>query len=139
MVVTENKENVKLTEGRMKHQFLRSASMWSLGISTGQDERSILEAYVELIYNAKEFIYIENQFFISVENTIGKALVERISRAYESKQRFKVVVVLPALPGFDGEIDNEVSAVMRVQVHHIYNTIFRGGNSIMEQLDFIEK
>lgn len=56
--------------------------MWSLGISTGQDERSILEAYVQLIFNAKEFIYIENQFFISVENTIGKALVERISRAY---------------------------------------------------------
>jgi hypothetical protein len=27
---------------------------------------------------------------------------------------------------------------MRVQVHHIYNTICRGGRSIMEQLSFIK-
>jgi hypothetical protein len=48
------------------------------------------------------------------------------------------LVVLPALPGFDGEIYNEISAVLRVQVHYIYSTIFRGGKSMMEQLNFIE-
>lgn len=37
LIVTENKENVKVNEGHMKHQFLRSASMWSLGLGSGQD------------------------------------------------------------------------------------------------------
>ena len=45
--------------------------------------------------------------------------------------------MIPSLPGFDGEIHNEVAAVMRVQVFHIYNTICRGGKSIYEQLSFI--
>jgi phosphatidylserine/phosphatidylglycerophosphate/cardiolipin synthase-like enzyme len=40
--------------------------MWGLGLEEGQEEKSILKAYVELIYNAREYIYIENQFFISV-------------------------------------------------------------------------
>ena len=47
-------------------------------------------------------------------------------------------MVIPSLPGFDGEIDKEESAVMRIQVHHIYETICRGGRSILECLDYIE-
>ena len=58
--------------------------MWGLGLEADQEEISILWAYVELIYNSQEFIYIENQFFISVENTISRAIIERINRAYET-------------------------------------------------------
>ena len=76
--------------------------MWGLGLEEGEEEKSILKAYVELIFHSKEYIYIENQFFICVENTIAKALIERISRAHEMKERFRVVVVIPSLPGFDG-------------------------------------
>lgn len=32
LVVTEIKEDPKLEKGNQKHQFLRSASMWSLGL-----------------------------------------------------------------------------------------------------------
>jgi phospholipase D1/2 len=45
-------------------------------------------AYIETIENAKHFIYIENQFFISgvagnsVKNEIANALISRIKRAH---------------------------------------------------------
>lgn len=42
--------------------------MWSLGVEEGHHEKSIYEAYKDLIKNAKEFIYIENQFFICKQN-----------------------------------------------------------------------
>lgn len=44
-------------------QVLRSASEWSAGLRA--TERSILNGYYELISNAKHYIYIENQFFVS--------------------------------------------------------------------------
>lgn len=46
-------------------QLLRSASEWSIGLESGVTERSIQNAYLSMIKNAKKFIYIENQFFIS--------------------------------------------------------------------------
>ena len=48
----------------MKCQILRSASNWSVGLDK-TDEHSILNAYYNLIDNAKHYILIENQYFIS--------------------------------------------------------------------------
>ncbi len=48
----------------MKCQILRSASNWSVGLDKSH-EHSILNAYYNLIDNAKHYILIENQFFIS--------------------------------------------------------------------------
>lgn len=51
-------------------------------------EHSIEDAYVELIKNAKYYIYIENQFFISMKpggmvyNRVADTLYERILKAY---------------------------------------------------------
>ncbi|CAF1290518.1 unnamed protein product [Didymodactylos carnosus] len=65
---------------------VRSAGTWSAGIKT--TEHSIQNAYVQMIEEAKHFIYIENQFFISiighkqVHNRIGHALYRRILRAH---------------------------------------------------------
>lgn len=39
--------------GKQKHQILRSASMWSLGLDYNQTERSIGNAYIKLIEEAK--------------------------------------------------------------------------------------
>lgn len=71
-------------EGMQRHQILRSASTWGMGIAEGQEEKSIYKAYIELIDQAKEFIYIENQFFMSVENKVCQALVDRIDKAYKN-------------------------------------------------------
>lgn len=117
-------------------QVVRSVSDWSHGVLT---EHSIQDAYIELIQCAEHFIYIENQFFISatksgeqIKNMIAKALVERIVRAAKSGKKFKVIVVLPELPGFSGDVKSESSlkTIMAAQ----YRTINRGGSSIYEQI-----
>lgn len=81
-------------------------------------ECSIYNAYLDLIRNSKYYIYIENQFFISDENKICYELIERINKAYREKQKFKVMIMMPLLPGFEGDITNETSSsVMRVQLY----------------------
>ncbi|KAL6298141.1 phospholipase D/nuclease [Sparassis latifolia] len=122
--------------GTCRVQVVRSVSDWSNGILT---ERSIQNAYIQLIGEAEHFIYIENQFFISntkdegpVKNLIAKALVERILRAAHEGAKFKVVVVIPEVPGFAGPVkdDNSVKTIMAAQ----YRTINRGGSSIYEEI-----
>ena len=46
----------------IKTQVLRSLADWSAGVAT---EKSIQNAYRDLIANAKNYVYFENQFFIS--------------------------------------------------------------------------
>lgn len=87
-----------------RHQVLRSASLWGLGVQPV--ECSIYNAYIHLITNAKRSVYIENQFFMSSENEVANALVHRINQAHHEKEKFRALVVLPLLPGFEGEVDN---------------------------------
>jgi phosphatidylserine/phosphatidylglycerophosphate/cardiolipin synthase-like enzyme len=98
-------------------QITRSLSAWSCGITT---ENSILYAYSHYITNAKHFIFIENQFFVTAttfnsraKNRIGEALFERINKAHTSGQRFRVIVLMPLLPGFAGEIDAAAGSTLR--------------------------
>ena len=72
-------------------QMVRSAGAWSIGCSPTSTEPSIQVAYIELISNAKHYIYIENQFFISsyanpsvVKNEIVHAMALRILKAYQN-------------------------------------------------------
>ena len=65
--------------------------------------------------------------------------MNRIKRAAENQERFKVIVFLPLLPGFEGEVDDASSTVMKIQLHFEYFTISRGGNSILEQLKRVVK
>jgi phospholipase D1/2 len=119
-------------------QLVRSASLWSMGRKPIED--SIHTAYQKLIIEAKRFIYIENQFFISstagkpVLNTIAEVLIKRIETAIKCSENFKVIVVLPLLPAFEGAVDDPTATVLRVQLHYEYKTICRGKKSIMSQL-----
>ena len=124
-------------DGPTSIQVLRSSDDWSLGILT---EHSIQNAYVEAIREANHCIYIENQFFITatktgtkVTNVIGAAIVERILSAATAGRRFKVVVIIPTIPCFAGELDE--AAGIRCIMAYQYNSICRGGDSIMEQLE----
>lgn len=38
-----------------------------------------------------------------IKNKIGQAIVERIKRAHREKQKFRVIVVIPIAPGFEGD------------------------------------
>uniref|UniRef100_A0A8C2HLE4 phospholipase D n=1 Tax=Cyprinus carpio TaxID=7962 RepID=A0A8C2HLE4_CYPCA len=115
-----------------KVQVLRSAADWSAGIK--HHEESIHNAYIQVIAKSKHFIYIENQFFIScadnkhVYNKIGDAIIERIIRAHKEKKLFRVYVVTPLLPGFEGDIStgggNALQAVMHFNYRHLFFVFF---------------
>ncbi|XP_023156501.1 phospholipase D family protein isoform X1 [Zea mays] len=120
-------------------QVVRSVGPWSAG--TAQIEGSIHNAYFSLIEKAEHFVYIENQFFISglsgddtIKNRVLEALYRRILRAEKEKRRFRVIIVIPLLPGFQGGIDDGGAASVRAIMHWQYRTICRGPNSILKNL-----
>ena len=133
-------------------QVLRSASEWSAGIK--RTEHSILKGYYELISNAKHYIYIENQFFVSkawtdeerkqckhsisdiVKNEIALYIRKRIEKAYKNNENFKVFIFVPLLPGFAGE--PEESPTLQLIVKHTYAGVCKNhGLSLIEQLQKI--
>ncbi len=130
-------------------QVLRSASEWSAGIK--RTEHSILNGYYELISNAKHYIYIENQFFVSkawtdeerkqckhsisdiVKNEIALYIRRRIEKAYDNKENFKVYIVIPLLPDYTGEVEDSLTLLTILK--YTYRTLFRNnGLSLIEQL-----
>uniref|UniRef100_A0A671QBH1 Phospholipase n=1 Tax=Sinocyclocheilus anshuiensis TaxID=1608454 RepID=A0A671QBH1_9TELE len=77
-------------------QLLRSASDWSAGIK--YHEESIHTAYVNAIENSKHYIYIEVWPFLNLISC-SFFLVHRDGKKY------RVYVVTPLLPGFEGNIN----------------------------------
>ena len=53
-----------------------------------------------------------------VKNLIAKALTDRILQAARDGQKFKVVVLIPEVPGFSGNIKDEtpLKTIMAAQV-----------------------
>lgn len=97
---------------------VRSASLWSVGIN--EPENSIHLAYISLIAQAQHFIYIENQFFMSsnagypIDNKIAISIIRRIKDAYDRQENFKVIVVMPLLPAFSGEVETDAASIMKI-------------------------
>jgi len=128
-------------------QALRSVSLWSIG----KKESSILQGYYKLIDNAKHYIYIENQFFITksfseeerinsglkinsiVQNEIGLHIRKRIERAYLEKSNFKVFICIPLLPKFSGT-PGENSTMNVVLKNTLQSIAHNKGISLLEQL-----
>ncbi|XP_036138454.1 phospholipase D2 isoform X3 [Monomorium pharaonis] len=131
-----NRHNVKC-------QVLRSVSSWSAGFLDSETvERSIQEAYIQAISEAERYIYIENQFFITlasmekgaVKNQIGETLLKRILRAHREGAVFRVFVVMPLLPGFEGEVGGPSGRPLQAITHWNYNSISRGKDAILNRL-----
>ncbi|KRZ68452.1 Phospholipase D1, partial [Trichinella papuae] len=119
-------------------QVIRSCSQWSFGSNMVED--SIHRAYVHLIKNAKHYIYIENQFFVSllnsneVHNSIAKALYDRILQAYNDKETFRVYVMMPLLPGFEGQLGTTGGSALQAVLHWTYRSLCKGSNSLLFNL-----
>ena len=118
----------------MEVQLLRSCSWWSIGQL--RKEKSIYNAYLDLIMSAQHFIYIENQYFISstgshslIKNKIARAIHQRLRRAILSREAFRVIVVVPVYPAGDLQV-----ASTRYILKHVFETVNRGGSSILELL-----
>ncbi|KAI9696723.1 MAG: hypothetical protein M1836_005085 [Candelina mexicana] len=126
-------------QGTVHAQVVRSSADWSSGILT---EQSIQNAYCEIIRGAQHFVYIENQFFITatgeeqspIHNLIGKAIVDACVRAGKEGRKFRVIIIIPAIPGFAGDLRENAAMGTRAIMDYQYKSICRGKNSIMGQI-----
>ena len=95
-----------------------------------------------MIKNSQHFVYIENQFFITatsdkqkpIKNKIAAAIVERILRAGRNGEKYKMIVVMPAVPAFAGDLRSDEALGTRAIMEFQYNSINRGGSSIYETI-----
>uniref|UniRef100_A0A4W3IXW1 Phospholipase n=1 Tax=Callorhinchus milii TaxID=7868 RepID=A0A4W3IXW1_CALMI len=117
-------------------QVLRSVECWS----AGSCESSIYNAYLQVIRDSEHFIYIENQFFIScadernVYNRIGDVIVDRILKAHNAGKTYRVYILVPLLPGFQGDITTGGGNSIQTILHFTFRTMCRGEHSIIERL-----
>lgn len=97
---------------------------------------------METIRNSQHFVYIENQFFITatgdqqrpIKNQVGAAIVERIIRAARNGEKYKMIIVIPAVPAFAGDLKLDEALGTRAIMEFQYNSINRGGHSIYEEI-----
>ncbi|OAL70411.1 phospholipase [Trichophyton violaceum] len=108
-----------LSNTNVSCQIVRSSAKWSNGTET---EHSIADAYAAIIRDSEHFIYIENQFFITATCDAQKP----------AGQKYKMIVIIPAVPGFPGDLREDGSLGTRAIMEFQYFSINRGGNSIME-------
>lgn len=119
-------------------QIQRSAGSWQLGLD--ETEKSIQSAYLGLIQRAKSFIYIENQFFISgtagdmVTNQITNVLTEKIISKIKANEKFKVLILMPLMPGNDGSLKDGSGNFVRKIMAYQYYTINKAEKSIIKQI-----
>ena len=66
---------------------------------------------------------------------IAEALKDRIVWAHRKEERFKVIVVIPLMPGFEGDIADSNSAVLRAQARLLQESVSKGKNSLLGQLE----
>ncbi|KAF8253235.1 phospholipase D/nuclease [Wilcoxina mikolae CBS 423.85] len=126
--------------GPCEVQIVRSSADWSHGLA--HPETSIQTAYIDTIENAQHFIYIENQFFITatggkqhpIHNQIGRAIVNAVTRAHNENRKLRVIIIIPAIPGFPGDLREDSATGTRAIIDYQYKSINRGENSIYGQL-----
>ncbi|KAK5167713.1 uncharacterized protein LTR77_007412 [Saxophila tyrrhenica] len=126
-------------QGGMNCQIMRSCCEWSHGVPV---EHSIANAYIDTITNSEHFVYIENQFFITatapeqtpVHNKIGGAIADRIIKAAKNREQWQIIIAMPSVPAFAGDLKADDALGTRAIMEFQYNSINRGGHSIMEKV-----
>jgi len=114
-------------------QIVRSISSWSSGVI--QTENSVATAYISAITNAKHYVMIINQYFISSidrikpVNRVLDAIYERLKLAITNKEQFRVIVLIPIWSA--GNIN---SAATQYIMKYTYKTINRQRTSLWRKL-----
>ncbi len=119
--------------GTLKVQVLRSVGKWSVGTKT---ENSIMKCWLESIQSSLKFVYIESQFFLGntagadVSNPIAQCIVDRITRAFQAKEQFRVIIIVPVHP--NGDFANAMKS--KLVLHYQCLTINKGPTSMFALL-----
>lgn len=69
-----------------------------------------------------------------IHNTIGRAIVDACVRAGREGRKFRVIIIIPAIPGFAGDLRQDAAVGTRAIMDYQYKSINRGKHSIMEQI-----
>lgn len=88
------------------------------------------------------YAILENQFFVTstksgntvIENGIGEAIVNRIIEARNRNEKWKAIIIIPLVPGFPANIDENEARTVRLIMQCQYLSISRGPNSIFAKL-----
>ncbi|PWW74289.1 phospholipase D/nuclease [Tuber magnatum] len=97
-------------KGSCQVQIVRSAADWSHGILK---EDSIANAYKKLISGTQHYVYSTGAGQAPIRNTIGCAIVHAALRAAKEKRKFRVIVVIPSIPGFPGDLRDNTATGTR--------------------------
>ena len=69
-----------------------------------------------------------------MHNQIGRAIVDAVVRAAREGRKFRIIVIIPAIPGFAGDLRDDAATGTRAIMDYQYKSILRGENSIFEQI-----
>ncbi|ETN72727.1 phospholipase D domain protein, partial [Necator americanus] len=69
-----------------------------------------------------------------VLNEICKVICNRVIRAYKEKQPFRVYIMIPLMPGFEGNVGAPGGSSLQAVLHWTYQSLSRGPNSLFERL-----
>src|ERR1700759_620306 len=69
-----------------------------------------------------------------VHNTIGEAIVDACVKAHNEGRKFRVIIVIPAVPGFAGDLRDDAAIGTRAIMDYRYKSILRGEHSIFERI-----
>lgn len=67
-------------------------------------------------------------------NTIGRSIVDACVRAGKEGRKFRVIIVIPAIPGFAGDLRQNEATGTRAIMDYQYKSINRGEHSIFGQI-----
>lgn len=68
-------------------------------------------------------------------NTIGRAIVDACVKAGKEGRKFRVIIVIPAIPGFAGDLRDNAATGTRAIMDYQYKSICRGEHSIFGQIE----
>ena len=63
-----------------------------------------------------------------------EALCNRVIKAISRNQDFKIMIIMPLIPGFAGELDDPNASLPRVIMNWQYRTICKGEGSLFGRL-----
>jgi phospholipase D1/2 len=69
-----------------------------------------------------------------IHNVIGAAIVDAVVRAGKEGRKFRVIIVIPAIPGFAGDLREDAAIGTRAIMDYQYKSICRGEHSIKERI-----
>lgn len=69
-----------------------------------------------------------------IKNTIAKAIKERVIQAKKNNEKFRVYIFIPLMPGFEGDVLDSSSQVLKLQIRFQQETILKGPCSLYTML-----